>query len=78
MTIFVLILNFFVSADIRFIDYIIKKLKETYVICKGFVLARGEFSVTLEKGANGINRSGSKKGDNLVAEDRATVHVKCR
>ena len=40
------------------------------------VLAREEFCVILEKGANGSSRSSSEKGDDRVVEARATVYNK--
>ena len=40
------------------------------------VLAKEEFCVILEKGANGSSRSSSEKGDDWVVEARAIVYNK--
>ena len=65
--------NFALFADIRFINWIQKRLKETCVICKDFILASEEFSVIIGKGINNINKSSIEKCDYLMIEAEANA-----
>ena len=65
--------NFALFADIRFINWIQKRLKETCVICKDFILASEEFSVIIGKGINNINKSSIEKCDYLMIETEANA-----
>ena len=47
-------------------------------ICNKHIVGGKDFCVIREKGANGINKASREKGDDLVVEAGATVHVVCR